>query len=863
MRRLLLVAIVICYPLTANAALTLAEVRTASNTVIDVYFTSTTVNANEVDTSNVSQWTVGGQPANAVNRYMMQVAKTADHHVYLTVPALVSGTSYDIKTPYGNATLAFDDHKTLCTSIKTNQAAYSALAKSNYALFAIWLGDGGTQQISGALPTYEVFETLTNKVVATGTLTSVGADTNSGDFVYRIDLSAVPQGGPYRVSVKGYGASYPFGVGGDFSRRLAYTIMRGQYYQRCGCPIHSSYGWDIRTNPCHTTIYDTNSPAAETITAPTGTEPTLFVVGGYHDAGDTDRRVYHIANPVVNLMVYEAFPEMFSDGQFDIPDMFDDKYNIVGQGNGVPDIIDEAEWGTLIWEKLQKSDGSIYYGTNCSGYSDGAPYDTADKKKYGTMAPANNGPAVAAGLFLHLARLLKPYNAARADTLAKEAQLAFDFISTKTWANPEKLYYYIQKYLYDGDAAAHTQVQALASAVDNYKNNAFAVPGYSLNNAAFDNPGYIVSYMVEKTLPTDPAVVARFTAAIKGAADANLAQLKAHAYPVGTSSGGWGHNVQQGIFAAASLLYWRFSQDQSYLDAAASLLNYVLGVNPIGISYVTGLGFHSVTDPHDRQSWYTNSQAKWMKPVPGILVFGASGGTVNTTFPAIATLPIERRYADSRGDIQENEFTIFETMTHYALYAVLAGGGKWDSTKDPFVVGAGPVGGTGGASGSGGTTGGGGTGGSTGSATGGTTTAAGGSAGARGGTTAATGGTTTAAGGSTVSSGGTTAAAGGTAAATGGSTVSSGGTAAATGGTTTAAGGSVASNGGIPAATGGSAITNAGGTGAGGAPGSTAAKGAQAGGCSCSTVSSTGTSRWAAWMLTVLGVAAFRRRRRR
>jgi hypothetical protein len=258
-------------------------------------------------------------------------------------------------------------------------------------------------------------------------------------------------------------------------------------------------------------------------------------------------------------------------------------------------------------------------------------------------------------------------------------------MSGRTWANPEKLYYYIQKYLYDGDTAAHTQVKSLASTVDSYKSNAFQVPGYSINNSAFDNPGYIISYMVEKTRPTDPTVVARFTTALKGAADANIAQLNAHAYPVGNSSGGWGHNVQQGIYSCASLLYWRFSKDQTYFDAAASLLNYVLGVNPIGISYVTGLGFHSVLDPHDRQSWYTRSQAKWGIPVPGILVFGPSGGTGNTTFPAIGTLPAERRYADSHNDIQENEFTIFETMTHYGLYAVLANGGKWDSTKDPFA----------------------------------------------------------------------------------------------------------------------------------------------------------------------------------
>ncbi len=823
MRKILLATAAICWPLTAQAALTLKEVRTASSTVIDVYFTSTTVNANEVDTSNLSQWTVGGQAATAINRYMMQVATTGDHHVYLTVPTLTSGTSYDIKTPYGNATLAFDDHKTLCDSIKTNQAAYSALAKGNYALFAIWLGDGGSKQISGALPTYEVFETLTNKVQATGTLTAVGADTSSGDFVYRIDLASVPEGGPYAISVKGYGVSHPFGVGGDFARRLAYTIMRGQYYQRCGCPIHDPYGWNIRMNPCHTLIYNTNAADAENIPEPTGTEPTMFVVGGYHDAGDTDRRVYHISNPVVNLMIYEAFPEMFSDGQFDIPDKFDDKYNITGQGNGVPDIVDEAEWGTLIWENLQKSDGSIYYGTNCSGYADAAPYDTADHKKYGTMAADDRGPAVAAGLFLHLARLLKPYNAARADKLAQEAALSFKYISGKTWANPEKLYYYIEKYLYDGDPDAHTQVQALASTVNSYKSNASSVPGYSLNDSAFDNPGYIISYMVEKTRPTDPAVVAQFTAAIKAAADANIVQLKAHAYPVGNSGGGWGHNVQQGLYAVASLLYWRFSKDQSYLDAAASLLNYDLGVNPIGISYVTGLGFHSVTDPHDRQSWYTNSQAQWLKPVPGILVFGPGGGTGNTTFPAIGTLPAERRYADSHGDIQENEFTIFETMTYYALYGVLANGGKWDPSKDPFTVGAGTPSGS---TGDGGAPNTGGAGGITNTSTGG----AGGGGGGR--TTSASGG------------------------AVGGTTSASGGAGGSSGGTGTSGGASGGSGvGGASSANGGAG----GGTGT-----ATTAKKSASSGCSCSAGAKQGKGPWAgAGLLLFLGAVAFAARKRR
>jgi endoglucanase len=862
MRRFLLPAIILCCPLTASAALTLREVRTASNTVIEVYFTSDTVNATEVSTGDLTQWTVNGQAVTAINKYVMQTAEviqvnpkktvTCDHHIFLTVPPLTSGTMYEIKTPHGNATFAFDDHKALCDSIKTNQSAYSALSRGNYANFAIWLGDGGSQQIGGPLPTYEVFETLTNKVVAQGSLQQVGADASSGDFVYRIDLAAVPEGGPYRISVKGYGASYPFGVGGDFSRRLAYVTFRGQYYQRCGCPSQPPYTLDIRKKACHSLIYDTNAPISEASVVPnTATDPKLTMYGGYHDAGDTDRRVYHMANPIVNLMVYEAFPELFTDGQYNIPDMFDAQYNIVGSGNGIPDIIDEAAWGTLIWEYLQETDGSIHYGTNCKGYPNpfAAPLDQ-DTLPYGTMVASDAAAAVGAGLFLHLARLIKPYDTARADSLAQKSQKAFTYIGSKI-ADPEKLYYYVQKYLYDGDENAHTQVKALQNVVDNYKSNTLGTYGYSLNDKNFDNPGYIIGYMVEKTRPTDPAVVTHFQTALKAAADATVAEFKKYAYPVANNpnSGGWGHNVRQPSYATSPLLYWRFSKEQSYFDAASNMMDYILGLNPMGISYVTGLGFHQVHNPHDRESGYTENMG-W-GPKPGITVFGPGIPGAGTTVPALTSLPKERQFADNMGAISMAEFTIFETMSHYALYTVLSNGGKWDPTKDPFASGGGV--GSGGIGG-GGTTDAGGAGGNS-----GITTGAGGSIGSRGGSTAAIGGNTTGAGGSVGARGGTTAGLGGNMTAAGGSIVSSGGIPTAIGGTTAAAGGAAVSDGGIPAATGGSPMPDTGGvaTGGGGSPGSTAGTGRLASGCSCSTVSgrAPGTS---IWLLAFL--AAIRRR---
>jgi len=75
-----------------------------------------------------------------------------------------------------------------------------------------------------------------------------------------------------------------------------------------------------------------------------------------------------------------------------------------------------------------------------------------------------------------------------------------------------------------------------------------------------------------------------------------------------------GHNVRQPQYAAAPLLQWMLSGDQKYLDAASELMDYKHGLNPLGISYVTGLGFHQIRNVHDRESAYTISRARVPNP---------------------------------------------------------------------------------------------------------------------------------------------------------------------------------------------------------------------------------------------------------
>ncbi|MBN2241442.1 MAG: glycoside hydrolase family 9 protein [Acidobacteria bacterium] len=669
-----------CACLHAEAALT--EIHTASGDVLVAFFTGDSGDVNAVNIEDRSRWRINGEPALEISIYAT-AADPCDYHVYLKTSPLAEGARYRVETPYGNRTVRFLEREIFCEAIKTNQSGYSALSGTRYANFAVWLGTGGARKMEGDLPSYEVFETGTNRTVASGRLTGIGHDEGSGDYVYRIDLASVPEGGPYKIAVRGCGSSHPFGVGGEFSRRLAYTLFRAQYLQRCGCPIHKP---DIRKNACHTLIYDVDGPIGEANIDVKGDERTFRVYGGYHDAGDADRRAYHMSNPSINLMIYEAFPENFTDGQFDIPGDFDEEYRILNYRNGVADIIDEAAWGTLVWEYLQNEDGSIHFGTETRRYPEpfAAPLDR-DDKKYGTVQTDARATSMGAGLFLHLARAIKPYDPKRSQALVKRSEKAMDF-GSETMADPERLYYHIQRYLLLGQDADRRKIRELYGIAGGLKDNLFLTPGYSLNDDKFDNPAYIMSYILENKMPVDRDIADFFKQAIKDAADAGIAELRRRAYPVGNNPDGraWGHNVRQPQYAAAPLLQWKLSGAQSYFDAASELMDYKTGLNSIGISYITGLGFHRVHNVHDRESAYTIS--KGWGPKPGITVFGpgvAGWGRNIRVIPPINELPKERQFVDDRELISFTEFTIFETMHYDALYTVLAGGGKWNG-EDPF-----------------------------------------------------------------------------------------------------------------------------------------------------------------------------------
>ncbi len=700
-------------------------IRTASPTELVLFLTFTNVSypwyqvsypTNLVTTSSPGSWKLNGTPVQAIsgefvtedNGTLLPGVPAVEYHIYLQVPTLTNGMSYTLVTPYSTNSFVFEDSQTLCESIKVNQNGYSGLSTERYANLAIWLGSGGSQPISGTLPTYTVFDQTNGAVVASGTVQKVATaqpDTSSGDYVYQINLSSVPVGGPYQIDVAGYGCSYPFGVGGAFSQRLAYVAFRALYYQRCGCPIVTPYAHaDIRPGACHTNIYDNESPddpSTSSINVSTS-GPELNVHGGYHDAGDTQKNPDCLEPAMALMTMYEVFPGAFTSNQFNIPAGFSADYTVPVASNGIPDVLNEACWALMLFTNLQSTphepSGAVADGVA----SDEEPPTWAiswDEDTLVYSTETNNGweCSWAACAFMNYARLIKPYNSQLASAYAADAEAAYAAAgSTATFQH--QLYYNIQKYFWDGDVTASNNIESLAWRAAAYTNTYDdEASGFANNNGQIWMASEFMTYLIATNYPKDPNLVLEFSNNVVIAANQQIYYMSS-GYPVGwpTNVNPWTQNnytkgpmTSQAEYAYPCLMAWYLTGQQQYINAASVLMDYDQGLNPMGKCYMTSIGFNRVNNPHDSESAYAEAQG-WGGPQPGISIYGPGendNSYIPPQIPAAVSLPREREWMDDVGNYQWSEFTDYQSEGWpAAVYPVLAGSGVWNPTNNPFIA---------------------------------------------------------------------------------------------------------------------------------------------------------------------------------
>ena len=136
----------------------------------------------------------------------------------------------------------------------------------------------------------------------------------------------------------------------------------------------------------------------------------------------------------------------------------------------------------------------------------------------------------------------------------------------------------------------------------------------------------------------------------------------------------WGSNAVAANQGLVLVQAYRLTRDTSFLRAAVANLDYLMGRNPTGYSYVTGIGTKTPMFPHHRLSGSDTVAA----PVPGLLVGGPNPGQQDrcsgypSSLPALSYIDAQCSYASNEIAINWNAPIAYLSAALDAEYGALA-----------------------------------------------------------------------------------------------------------------------------------------------------------------------------------------------
>lgn len=488
----------------------------------------------------------------------------------------------------------------------------------------------------------------------------LGKDAASGEDLQRIDFSALRAPGEgYRLIVAG-SSSDAFAIRQGLYRPLARDAAAFFYHQRAGVPIEAKLVGAAWARPA--------GHAKEVVTCFAGADERkrswpgcgykLDVTGGWYDAGDHGKYVVNGGISLWTLLnAYERRPKAFADGSLKIPE----------SGNGVSDLLDEARYEMEFMLCMQVPKGTramLPVGPFKPVKPGQSPWeaDAADFAEVDAGGMAHQKVADRFWTALPMPpqndsqeRLLyPPTTAATLNLAATAAQCA------RLWRGVD-----------DGFAArcrsaAESAWQAAVRNPAVYATNSFTGSGgygdtrlsdefywaaaelfATTGEAVYldalrrsphfaepvEEPGWpsaatLGTITLATAAPGLPAAdVQRLRGAIVAAADRFLADEKGNGYgiPYRAKDYPWGSNSALLNRAMLLGLAHDFTEDAKYRAGVVAAIDYVLGRNPLGQSYVSGYGVRAMHNPHHR-FWAHSLDARLPGPPPGVL----SGGPNST-----------------------------------------------------------------------------------------------------------------------------------------------------------------------------------------------------------------------------------------
>lgn len=546
----------------------------------------------------------------------------------------VGGISTGNTASFQNVKVTSTDEERQYPFIKINQEGYTCQGSkdakvSYYPKFGSLEGK-----------TYEIVNENTEEVVYSDILTNpVENDKVSGETVYDMDFDAVTQAGTYYIRISDADldasvltprdieegldtdtiVSYSFEIGDDVYDDLMTDVLKYYYYQRQGIDLDEKYaGVFARENlhPNDVTVKkwsDRDNPNAE----------TFDVSQGWYDAGDYGKYVVPAATSVEDLlMAYELYPEVFENIDTNIPE--------TDSGNELytdaPAILSEVKWELDMLLKLEHADkdGSFYVAAN---YKDGVIY--IEDTLYSSSD--YNSDENQKDLRSHLATIDMAAMLAHAYIVYKDIPVYADFaqqcldtaVRAWNWVNDASNEKHMsigaanRTYTFKEDElerstywAAGSLYRAMklagqdTSEYENYlisncdtENNTYCFSSSSLGYTqnAESLLGYF-NYLYENDNPNE-----KISNTFQKFETWRTRILNYDSYGTDYPDWGywWGSNKVYNHCAMALLLGSMIvdgedSVSEEVMDSTQNAFNYMLGVNPISFSYVSGHGENCV-----------------------------------------------------------------------------------------------------------------------------------------------------------------------------------------------------------------------------------------------------------------------------
>lgn len=480
-------------------------------------------------------------------------------------------------------------------------------------------------------------------------------DECSGDRLAMLDLGELPAG---RYTLELDGMTQTVAVSEKPYSALVRALIKGLYYQRCGTELRPEHAGPWSHPACHTA-------QARLYTNP---DILLDVQGGWHDAGDYGKYIGPGAVTVGHLLyTWLLFPGASLDG-----------LNIPESGNGIPDILNEARYELDWMLRMQFESGAVSHKLTTKLF---APFimPEEDREQEYVMPAGQCATAAFAACMALASRIWKQTDAEFSSRMLDAAVRAWDWLDMNPvlipWKNPDDVHTggYGDNCMTDELFWAGCELYA-ATGDERYADDLeFRAKQIDISQMGWRDVGGLgtLCCLFELNHKLDPDFLDWLRGRFLRAADRALNTISQSVYgtALGTLEYIWGSNLTVLSRGMVLICGWKLTGESRYLNGAVKQLDYLLGLNTLNMSFVTGFGTNPFMHPHHRPSAADGIE----DPVPGLV----SGGPNNRFTYGITKekLPPDTRparfYLDETPSADTNEIAIYWNSPAVFLAACL------------------------------------------------------------------------------------------------------------------------------------------------------------------------------------------------